>query len=56
MMLLAAHDTDVSAYGIKLPQSHVAPHFKCLDLINAKLPFTMPLAACDANSVVSGIT
>ena len=52
MMLLASCDTDGSANGIKLPKpkSHVASHIDFLNLINAVVSFTMPLASCDANT------
>ena len=45
MMLLAAYDTDASANGIKLPQSHATSHFNCLYLRNAIVQFLMPLAS-----------
>ena len=40
-MLLAACSTDASVSHVKLPKSHVAPHFDCLG--NAKVPWTQCL-------------
>ena len=42
MMLLASHDTKVSANGHYLTEkSHIAPHFSYLDLRNGMVPLTM---------------
>ena len=56
MMLLAAYDTHVSASGIKIPKSHVALHFICLNLQNAKVPLTALLASYDARTSTIGVT
>ena len=38
------------ANDIKWPKSGVAPHFNCLDLRNAMVPFFISLPSCDANN------
>ena len=37
-------------------ESHVAPEFNHLDLMNAIVPLIMPLVLCDANAAINGIT
>ena len=32
-------------------ESHIAPHFHCLDLVFAVVPLMMPLASCDVELV-----
>ena len=37
-------------------KSHVAPHFSCLNLRNAVVPFTMPSTSCDIHTSSSIVT
>ena len=55
-MLLAVYDTDASANGTKLPKSHVAPYFNCLDLRNAVVLLTTLSASHDGRAGGTGIT
>ena len=41
MMPSVAYGTVTGANGLTLPESPVAPHFDCLDLTGAMLPFTL---------------
>ena len=38
IMPLAAWDTNIGTRGVSCPKSHVASHFDCVDLMNAKEP------------------
>ena len=57
IMLSAVCDNDASAYGMKLPKSHVASHIDCLDVRNVMLPFSMslPLQLSDTTTSTNGI-
>ena len=37
-------------------ESHIAPHFNCLDLRNALIPLMTLLSSCDTNTGANGVT
>ena len=65
VILWAAYNTDASADGTKVAQSHVAHHFSCLNLRNAMVPLIVlsrphdadinKIALHESNSSASGI-
>ena len=56
MMLLAAYNTECSANGIKLQQSHSTPHFNHLELRNTMVPLTALSASYYTRAGANGVT
>ena len=55
-MLLVAYDTNASANGVKLSQSHIEPHLSCPDPRNAVVPLTTLSVSYDARAGTNGVT
>ena len=54
-MLSASCDTNDAMVSHE-QKSNVTPHFSCLDLRNAVVPFKMPSALHNASGSVNGVT
>ena len=52
MMPLASQDTNTGTDDATWPNSHVAPHFYSVDLMNTSMPLAIHSALCDAVQIV----